>query len=245
MNATTTTLQEVRLIGHEQVAEGTMAFRFGKPAGFAFKPGQAIDLVLPDAPADAGDAGRHAFSLVSAPFEPELLVATRMRDSAFKRALGALAPGAPVLVDGPFGSLTLHNKRARPAIFIAGGIGVTPFMSILRQAAHDQLPQSLLLLYSNRRPEDAAFLAELQALEQANKRFRLVATMTGMAQSKQPWHGQTGTIDADLIRRVGAELPDAVHYLAGPPKMVEAMRTTLGAAGVDDDDIRSEEFYGY
>jgi ferredoxin-NADP reductase len=245
MNATTTTLQDLRLLGHERVAESTMAFRFGKPAGFTFKPAQAIDLVLPGAPEGAGDAARHAFSLVSAPFERDLMIATRMRDSPFKRALGALEPGAPLQLDGPFGSLTLHNKRARPAIFIAGGIGVTPFMSILRQAAHDELPQSLLLLYSNRRPEDAAFLEELRALERSNRRFRLVATMTGMAHSKAAWDGRTGVIDAELVKSVGAELPDAVHYLAGPPKMVEAMRATLAAAGVDEDDMRSEEFYGY
>jgi len=94
-----------------------------------------------------------------------------MRDSAFKRTFKSVRIGAPVQLEGPFGSLTLHNNRARPAVFIAGGIGITPFMSILRQAAKDQLHQRLLLLYSNRRPEDAAFLAELQRLEPLNKKL--------------------------------------------------------------------------
>ena len=242
------TSYETRLQGREEIAEGTMALRFEKPGGFRFKPGQAIDLVLPDAPDTSGsDAGsaRHTFSIVSAPFQDELVFATRMRDSAYKRALGALAIGTQVKLEGPSGSLTLHNDRARAALFIAGGIGITPFMSILRQAAHDQLPQQLLLLYSNRRPEDAAFLAELQQLAQQHSSFRLIATMTGMGKSARPWDGETGAIDERLLRKTCAGLAAPICYLAGPPTMVEALRQTLGDAGVNDDNIRSEEFYGY
>jgi len=232
---------EVRLQGREDVAEGTMAFHFDKPAGFIFKPGQAIDLIL----SVDGQSARHAFSIASAPFEARLTIATRMRESAFKRALKSLAIGSPVQIDGPFGSLTLHNKRARPAVMIAGGIGITPFISILRQAAHDELPQDLVLLYSNRRPEDAAFLAELQALARQNSRFRLLATMTQMDKSTLPWSGQTGWVDAALVAKAGAELSAPIYYLAGPPVLVEAMRETLELAGVDEDEVRSEEFYGY
>src|SRR3546814_15498068 len=80
--------------------------------------------------------------------------------------------------DLPFGSLTLHSKTARAAVYIAGGIGITPFMSMLRHAAHEALPQQILLLYSNRRPEDAALLTELPELERKNPRFLLLAPMT-------------------------------------------------------------------
>ena len=235
----------VKLRRRQDVAEGTMAFHFEKPSGFGFKPGQAIDLVLPGPPEAEAQGLRHTFSLVSAPFQNESVIATRMRDSAYKRALGSLPVGAPVQLEGPFGSLTLHNDRTRAAVFIAGGIGITPFMSILRQAAEDQLPQCLSLLYSNRRPEDAAFLAELQELEPRYGSFRLVATMTQMAKSARPWNGETRLIDEDLVKRVGGELTAPVYYLAGPPAMVEAVRKTLNGAGIDDDDIRSEEFYGY
>ncbi len=236
---------ETTLKGCDEVAEGTMAFHFQKPSGFTFKPGQAIDLVLVDPVfADAASA-RHTFSLVSAPFQPDLVVATRMRASAFKRALKLLSIGAPARLEGPFGSLTLHNNRARPAVFIAGGIGITPFISILRQAAKDQLPQELLLLYSNRRPEDAAFLAELQQLEQQSKRFHLIATMTQMDKSSRTWKGETRMIDEDLVRKVGKGLSAPIYYVAGPPVMIESVRQTLNRAGVDDDDIRSEEFLGY
>jgi ferredoxin-NADP reductase len=239
------TIHSAKLKGRDEVAEGTMAFHFEKPAGFEFKAGQALDLILPGPAGADAQANRHAFSLVSAPFQDEVVVATRMRDSAFKRTLKSLPLGASVQLDGPFGSLTLHNNRARAAVLVAGGIGITPFMSILRQAANDKSPQSLTLLYSNRRPEDAAFLAELQQLEKSNDRFRLVATMTEMGKSARPWTGETRLIDEGLVRQVGGGLPNPIYYLAGPPAMVEAMRHTLGAAGVDSDDIRSEEFHGY
>ena len=239
------TTYEAGLEGREQIAEGTMAFHFEKPAGFSFKPGQAIDVVLPDPAAADAQSVRHAFSIVSAPFEGHLVIASRMRDSAFKRALKSLPVGSRAKLAGPFGSLTLHCDRAQPAVFIAGGIGITPFMSILRQAAKDQLPQRLSLLYSNRRPEDAPFLAELQQLERQNKNFRLVATMTKMSQSARQWDGETGLIDEHLVRRVVGNLSAPIYYLVGPPGMVEAMRQALNRTGINDDDIRSEEFYGY
>ena len=235
-----------RLAGRESIAHGTMAFCFDKPAGFAFEPGQAIDLVLPSPPDAEPASARHTFSLVSAPFEPQLVVATRMRDSsAYKRALAALPIGSALAIDGPFGELMLHTDRACAAVFIAGGIGITPFMSLLRQAAHEHSAQRLWLLYSNRRPEDAAFLAELQALERSHAPFRLTATMTQMSASKQAWSGRAGVIDAALIERCVAELGRPVFYVVGPPAMVEAMHLTLADAGVADDAIRSEAFYGY
>jgi len=238
-------MHESKLRARAQVAQGTMAFHFNKPAGFVFEPGQAIDLVLPGSTAADPQSGRHTFSIVSAPFEADLMIATRMRDSEFKRTLGALPIGAGVTIEGPTGELVLHAERARAAVFIAGGIGVTPFVSMLRQAAQDALQQDLVLLYANRRPEDAAFLAELQALERRNPRFRLRPTMTQMIKSSQAWDGLRGPVDENLIAQAVQGLPQPIHYLAGPPAMVESMRLTLNEAGIDDSDIRSEEFYGY
>ena len=238
-------MHESRFQRSEQIAEGTMAFHFHKPAGFAFKPGQAVELILnPSAQVGPNKVG-HAFSLVSAPFQDELVIATRMRDSAFKRALRELPLGTPVWIDGPFGSLTLHKKAARAAVFIAGGIGITPFMSILRQAAQDRAQRRLVLLYSNRRPEDTPFLDELQSLLRSDPGFALHATMTKMTQSAHAWNGATGVIDAAMVQHAIAGLEHPAFYLAGPPAMVEAMKEVLSRAGVDEDDIRSEDFLGY
>lgn len=92
---------------------------------------------------------------------------------------------------------------------------------------------------------DTAFLGELQQLEQRNKNFRFVATMTEMNRSRRRWDGETGSINEDLLRRVRSELETPIHYLAGPPALVEALRQALNRVAVDDDEIRSEEFYGY
>jgi ferredoxin-NADP reductase len=240
------TIYTTTLDACEEIAEGTMAFHFRKPHGFTFVPGQAINLTLPHANTTAVDQNvRHAFSIVSAPFESQLVIATRMRDSLFKRALKTMPFGSQVTINGPFGSFGLNSDQTRAAIFIAGGIGITPFVSILRQAANERSLQRLILLYSNRRPEDAAFLAELQKLEEQNPHFRLVATMTDMHASSRLWPNQTGFITADLVASVVGDLPKPIFYVVGPPGMVESMRQTLKQSGVDGDDIRSEEFYGY
>jgi len=100
-------------------------------------------------------------------------------------------------------------------------------------------------LYSNHRPQDAAFLDELQRLARENENLRLVATMTRMGSSSRSWDGRTGPIDDALLAQIAGELASPVYYVAGPPSLVEAMRLDLNDVGVDDDDIRSEEFYGY
>src|SRR4030095_13358919 len=123
------TTHDVRLRKRDEIAEGTMAFHFDKPSSFSFKPGQAIDVVLANPPSADAPSGRHTFSLVSAPFDVCAGVAPRMGDSTFKRGRKSLPIGSLVKIEGPFGSLTLHNNRARPAVLIAGGIGITPVMS--------------------------------------------------------------------------------------------------------------------
>ena len=141
--------------------------------------------------------------------------------------------------------MSTFNAALQAREEIAGGIGITPFMSMLRQATHDRLPQAMVLLYSNRRPEDAAFLAELQNLARQNVNFQLLATMTAMAKSSLSWQGKTSRMTDTLVKTTITGLHKPVFYVVGPPGMVGAMRDVLNRIGVDDDDIRSEEFYGY
>jgi ferredoxin-NADP reductase len=229
----------------EQVAEGTMAFHFAKPSGFQFRAGQAMDITLVDPPETDAEGNTRGFSIVSAPGESDLTIATRMRDTAFKRSLFLLKAGTAVQIDGPFGSLTLHKNTEKPAVFLAGGIGITPFISILRDAAIKQLPHRLFLFYANRRPEDAPFLDELRSLHQKNHHFLAVPTMSHMQDSLRSWAGETGHITANMLSRYVESLRGPVFYIAGPPGMVTALRAMLIAAGVDEDDIRTEEFAGY
>jgi len=234
-----------RLLNRVEVAEGTIAFHFEKPTGFDFKPGQSADLTLPNPPETDAEGNVRTFSIASAPFEDQLMFATRMRDTAFKRSLKKMPLGTVVKMDSAMGSFTLHKNSAKPAVFLAGGIGVTPFSSIVRQADHDRAPHKLYLFYSNRRPEDAPFVEVLQNLEKTNPQFRFIATMTEMRRSKKTWNGETGRIDQEMLSKYLNELRGPIYYVAGPPALVSGMRKILIASGVDEDDIRSDEFSGY
>jgi ferredoxin-NADP reductase len=222
-----------------------MAFHFSRPAGFAHAAGQNVLVTLLDPPQTDSQGDSRTFTLASAPHEPELMVATRMRDSAFKRVLKSAAAGTPLRIEGPNGAMVLHEDAARPAVFLAGGIGVTPFLSMARHAAKQNLPHRILLFYSNRRPEDAAFLDELKRLEQANANYRLIAIMTEAAKSSRRWNGETAMIGRQLLERYLPDVKTPFYYFAGPPGMTMAMQSMLESMGVSDYDMRAEEFYGY
>ena len=173
------------------------------------------------------------------------MVATRLRDTAFKDVLQAIPLGTQVKIEGPFGDFRLPNKTSRPAVVLSGGIGITPFRSILLQAAHEKRPYRIVFFYANRRPEDAPFLEEMRALAREDPNFTFVPTMTKMEKSQLPWNGERGHIDQSMLARHLSGITDAIYYVTGPAGMVKALRTVLNTAGVDDDDIRTEEFTGY
>ena len=168
-----------------------------------------------------------------------------MRDTAFKRSLKKLPLTTEVKIGSAAGSFTLHKNPAKPAVSLAGGIGITPFVSIVRQADRDRLPHKLYLFYSNRRPEDAPFLDTLQNFEKTNPNFHLICTMTEMSKSKKEWKGEVVVIDQEMLSRYLATLQGPIYYSAGPPAMVAGMKKMLVSAGVDEDDIRTEDFAGY
>jgi ferredoxin-NADP reductase len=234
-----------KLKDRKEVAEGTMAFRFEKPSGWTFKAGQYLDMTLLE-PSEADSEGNvRSFSIASAPQEETLMVATRMRDTAFKRVLKTMPFGTAVKIEGPSGDLILHNDSTRAAVFLAGGIGITPFRSIVQRAAKETSPHRIVLFYSNRRSEDAPFLAELRSLERDNPKYKLIASMTEMEKSHQPWRGETGFIDQEMLGRHLKGATSPIYYIAGPPAMVKGLHEMLSKAGVNDGDIHAEEFAGY
>jgi ferredoxin-NADP reductase len=228
----------LKLEGQKQVAERTTAFYFEKPAGFRFTAGQFMRFTLIDPPETDAEGNSRRFSLASAPHEHDLMIATRMRDTAFKRVLQSLSPGAQIAAKGPYGRLTLHDDAARPAAFLAGGIGITPFRSMAFEAPCTHPGHHLYLFYSNRRPEDAPFLDELTELQNRHAKFRLIA-VTGSAGMQHPH------IDASIVAQFIDDMKLPIFYLAGPPGFVTAMKTMLAQCGASDMDIRIEEFTGY
>lgn len=222
-----------------------MAFHFEKPDGFTFTPGQCGDFTLPNPPQNDEEGNKRSFSLASAPYEDELFIATRMRDTAFKRSLKLIDLGTELELEAPWGELTLHDDALIPAVFLTGGIGITPVRSIILQAAHDKLAHPLFAFYSNRTPNDAAFLDELAAAQDANPNFTLVATMTEEEHSHSKWKGETGYITEAMLKKHLPDLSRPIYYLTGPPEMVAAMQKLLKNSGVKEANIRAEEFSGY
>ncbi|HET6400840.1 MAG TPA: FAD-dependent oxidoreductase [Candidatus Kapabacteria bacterium] len=238
----------LKILSSKEIASGTNVFHLSKPEGFEYESGQTIDLTLID-PKDMDAEGPvRTFSLVSAPHEPELMFATRMRDSAFKRALKNAPPGMELAWDGPYGSFIMHRNASKPAVFLAGGIGITPFMSMVKHAGHKKLPHQIYLFHSNHTPEDSPFLADLTEFTKQNPNFHYIPTMTDLKDSPKQagaWAGERGFVDKSMIARHVNDLSTPVYYMAGPAGFVSAMRKMLVESKVDEDSIRFEEFPGY
>ena len=110
-----------KLLSRHEVAERTTAFRFERPSNWAFKSGQYLDMTLLDPSEMEAEGNVRSFSIASAPHEDTLMVATRMRDTAFKRVLNTMPLSSAVKIEGPSGSLTLHNNVKRTAVFLGAG----------------------------------------------------------------------------------------------------------------------------
>jgi ferredoxin-NADP reductase len=238
-------IYNIKLLDRKEVAEGTMAFTFEKPEGFTFKSGQYGEFTLINPTETDAEGNTRIFSLTNAPSDTDLMIATRLRDTAFKRDLKVLALGSELKFKAPNGSFILHNNKAIPAVYLTGGIGITPVRSIVMQAAKDKLSQKIYLFYSNNRPEDAAFLDELATLVNENSNYKFIPTMTAMDKSKKEWHGELGYINKKMLEKYLEDLAEPIYYISGPAAMVAAMRKMLNEAGIDEDNIRTEEFSGY
>ena len=240
---------EVALKEKKHIAEGTIAFIFEKPNGFHMRAGQHIRMTLIDPPETDSEGNSRFFSLANSPGEADLVIALRMRDTAFKRVLGRMPTGDKVrietLLNISHGSFALHDDASKPAVFLIGGIGIVPAFSLIKDALERKLPHKIFLFYSNRRPEDAPFLDELETLAKQHPSFTLIATLTEPEKEASSWRGETGHIDHPMIKRYVGDLESPIYYIAGLPDMVSAMKTVLTASGVSEDNIRAEEFSGF
>ena len=235
-----------KLVERIEVAEGTMAFAFERPAGFSFTAGQFLNVILPNPPHTDAKGNRRTFTIASPPQdEKRLQIATRMTGSALKRSLAEATLGTPVELLGPAGLFTLHNDSVLPAVFIAGGIGITPFRSMLHDAFARRLPHQITLIYSNRNPEGTAFHEEFLRIAAMYENFKYLPTMTDADQSNQPWDGERRYVNADFLREHIGDIMKPFFYLAGPPGMVAGITKAVIEAGAEAARVRSEKFEGY
>lgn len=234
-----------QLTGKEEVAKGTLAFRMDKPKGFKFVAGQAVYVFIPGLKKADAKGKVRTFSIASAPQDAELEIATRQTNTSFKHYLMTAKASSPVQIEGPYGDLTLHKDVNRPAVFLAGGIGVTPFRSMVLDALNRELQHRMYLFYSNRKSVDAAYLTELRELEQKNSQFKLIATFTKSEAGLQCGAVEHGYITAEMITKYVGDIVTPIFYIAGPPTMVSAMEEMLKSAGVSQKNVRAEKFAGY
>lgn len=227
-----------------EVAKGTLLVTFdllGQEVDFT--PGQYFFVTLPDVGYQDEKGLRRHITVVTSPNERGVLgFATRMRETAFKRSLRELPVGAEVEVEPPKGSFALPEDASRPLVFVAGGIGITVFRSMLRYIQEEGRPYRVTLVFSNRDRESTAFLDELQELERESPSLRLVLTMT----QDPGWEGETRKIDSQFLRdHLGEDLNENTFLVAGPPGMVEGMQEALAEAGVDEENVIAERYSGY
>lgn len=227
-----------------EVAKGTLLVIFDLGGEkLDYQPGQYFWVELLDPPyADEKGPRRH-ISAVTSPTERGVIgLCTRVRDSAFKRSLVELPVGAEVEVEQPKGKFVLPEDTSRPLVFVAGGIGITAFRSMLRYIQDERLPHRVTLIYSNRDRESTPFLDELEQIERTNANIRLIVTMT----NDDAWPGERRRIDANFFKKyLGESLTDATYMVAGPPGMAEAASEELQKAGVNEQLITTDSFSGY
>lgn len=230
-----------RLCSRESKPGDLLLVQFEKPAGFQFHAGQFAELGLIENPVLNPEETFRTFSFVSAPSDPSLEFTMRLSRSAFKTTLTTIPLGTKVLLKGPAGTLRLHSDENRTAMFLAGGVGIAPFMSILRQAAHDHLQHSYFVFYSTHSRSEMPYLEELSALAASRTvNLQLIPTLTGAAEPG--WRGEEGRITASMIRQHASSAVNPMYYIAGPSRFVSGMISAATALDASEADVRIEDF---
>lgn len=231
----------------EQRSKDAYTFFFDRTAvsDFYFLPGQYVRMTLDVLQPDDRGSSRF-FSITSSPPDKQYLtVTTRIIQSAFKKTLLELSPGAPVKFFGPVGRFVFDETITKPHIFLAGGIGITPFHSMLFYAAEQNLSIPITLFVSFSTGEDIVFYDELRKVSTDHPNIKVVYTVTKPEASEKPWSGETGRISADLIKKYAPDFMNSLFYISGPPPMVDGMLELVKEMGVSDEQVKKEKFVGY
>ncbi|MDP3974028.1 MAG: FAD-dependent oxidoreductase [Candidatus Daviesbacteria bacterium] len=229
-----------KIIDKKEVAEKTLQVTFGVEEPVTFKAGQYIFVTLIN-PTYTDDRGnRRQFSINNSPNEKGVItITTRLSESGFKRGLNKLNIGDRVELGPIAGAFVLPEDTQTPLILIAGGIGITPYLSMLKFIEEQKLPYQVTLIYSNRTTQSTAYLEDLKRLNIAG--FRLIPIMS----DQQDWQGEKRRIDPQFIKEYFPNVNAQNYMVVGPPGMVSAVQKALMDAGVEAANIKIENFTGY
>lgn len=215
---------EVGFLERESCGTEVASFRFSKPEGYSFVPGQHMVLRLETAEGPQSKPFTHS----QAPRDGYLEVTTRLSGSAFKNALAVLEPGERVTVLGPLGGLVLPPRTTRIA-FLVGGVGITPARSMLRDAwQNGRIWEDAVVFYGNRDPSCMPFAAELAEMTSTGVRVVHV-----IEHPDDGWEGYTGFVTARIVAENMDASDGRTFCVSGPPVMVDAMERVLDELGVE------------
>lgn len=242
---------KLKFIKKEEIAKDTKAFFFQSENNVNYLPGQFFYFTIPQhffEKVDPKGPTRH-FTLFLSPTEEKIIAfATRMRkESIYKNTLDKLKPNDIIEGYGPEGTFILDESEKGPHILLAGGIGITPFRSMIKYAIDKNLNEEIYLIYSNSTPEEAAFKDELLRWTNTYKNIKVYLTITKPEESKERWNGFTGRIDEKLIKSLidASILNKGTFWISGPPAMVDAIEETLISLNIPLGKVRTEKFTGY
>lgn len=229
-------------IKKEKVSKDAYSFYFTR--AFDFLPGQYIRMTLDIENPDERGMPR-SFTISSSPLEDYITITTRIIQSSFKKKLESLIPGTKVKFFGPMGSFLFNKEDKTPRVFLAGGIGITPFHSMITYANAKKLAIPVTLFVSFSAVDEVIFKEELEEISKNNPNIKIIYTITYLEDPKDNWKGETGRISESLIKKYIPNVSTPIYYIAGPPKMVEAMVRIVKNMGVSDEKIKTENFIGY
>jgi ferredoxin-NADP reductase len=214
------------------------SFRFQRPAELEYKPGQFLFVTLKQGDKELS---KH-FSFSSSPSEKDHIEFTKkFTDHEYSLALKAAKIGDWARIDAPYGQFTFEGEYPKIAL-LCGGIGITPFMSICKNATDKGLDCEITLFYGCRTESDLAFKAELDELAKKNERLKLVFILT---QPTPEWKGAMGIITPELVKQELSSYRENIFYTCGPPAMVEAMEKLVQNLGLPKENLKREYFTGY
>jgi ferredoxin-NADP reductase len=214
------------------------SFRFPRPAELDYKAGQFLFITINP---DGKELSKH-FSFSSSPTEREHVEFTKkFTDSEFSLALKTLKLDDWARIDAPYGNFTFEGEYERIGM-LAGGIGITPLISICKYCTDKQLNTKITLLYGCRTPIDIAFRNELEEMQRQNRSLKVVLTVN---EPTADWNGAVGVIIADMVKREIPDYKETMFYTCGPPPMVEVMEKLVESLGLPKTQLKREYFAGY
>ncbi|HYD91224.1 MAG TPA: FAD-dependent oxidoreductase, partial [Flavobacterium sp.] len=225
-----------------KIADNTYEYRFAKNGqSFDFIPGQYVGLsftklIKPD---PAGNI--KCFSLTSVPSDPHIGIVLRQSDSGLKTTLDSLKLGEPAIIEGPYGQFTLHADQNKPAVFIVGGIGIAPVLSIINDLLAKNVNRDITIFFSNKNRAVAPYFEYFQKLT-THPSFKLIFNLT---EPESDWAGISGRLNQEMLQKYVPDIHVPVYYLVGKPDMVYQIYELLESLGIPDENIKTESFAGY